>query len=203
MHPSYSKNTPTTGLVLIFPGRDPGSFKNVEGNIQLNGCLPITNKTRNFVTHNNTMTELIRTDSDNPDFIELVKQLDTDLAERDGDEHAFYARFNKIARIKHAVVAYEDGKPAGCGAIKEFGPGTMEVKRMYTLPGSRGKGMAGKVLGELERWAKELGCSKCVLETGLRQPEAIALYNKSGYSVIPNYGQYAGKYNSLCFEKSV
>jgi len=41
------------------------------------------------------------------------------------------------------------------------------------------------------------------LETGLRQPEAIALYNKSGYSVIPNYGQYAGKYNSLCFEKSV
>lgn len=149
------------------------------------------------------MTELIRTDSDNPDFIELVKQLDADLAERDGDEHVFYARFNKIDTIKHVVVAFENGIPVSCGAIKDHIPGVMEVKRMYTLPGNRGKGMAGKVLAELEKWAAEMNCNKCVLETGKRQPEAIALYKRNGYIIIPNYGQYAGKDNSVCFEKPV
>ena len=149
------------------------------------------------------MAELVRTDSSDPDFIELVRYLDADLAERDGAEHSFYAQFNKIAVLKHAVVAYVDGKAVACGAIKEFSPGVMEVKRMYTLPAYRGKGIAGQVLSLLEKWAAETGCRKCVLETGRRQPEAIALYTRSGYISIPNYGQYAGKYNSVCFEKAV
>jgi len=72
---------------------------------------------------------------------------------------------------------------------------------MYTLPGSRGKGIASQVLAELERWAAELSYEKCLLETGKRQPEAIALYKKRGYRLIPNYGQYAGVENSVCFEK--
>ena len=92
------------------------------------------------------MIKIIRTDSDNKDFIELVKYLDADLAERDGDDHSFYAQFNKIDKIKYVVVAYENGKPMGCGAIKEYSPDTMEIKRMYTLPESRGKGIATKVL---------------------------------------------------------
>ena len=149
------------------------------------------------------MFTIIRTDSSNPDFIELVKHLDIDLAERDGKDNPFYAQFNKIDTIRHAVVLYEDGKPAGCGAIKEFSPNVMEVKRMYTLPGSRGKGIATKVLGELEKWAEELLYEKCVLETGKRQPEAIAVYQKNGYQIIPNYGQYAGMENSVCFEKAL
>jgi GNAT superfamily N-acetyltransferase len=101
------------------------------------------------------------------------------------------------------VVAYENGRPVSCGAMKEFGPGTMEIKRMYTAPESRGKGIASIVLAELEAWAGELGYEKCVLETGKRQPEAIALYQKNGYKLIPNYGQYAGVENSLCFEKEL
>ena len=149
------------------------------------------------------MITIIRTDSSNPDFIELVKQLDIDLAERDGKDNSFYAQFNKIDTIKHAVVLYEDGKPTGCGAIKEFSPNAMEVKRMYTLPGSRGKGIATKVLSDLEKWASELLYGKCVLETGKRQPEAIAVYQKNGYQIIPNYGQYAGMENSVCFEKAL
>jgi putative acetyltransferase len=147
------------------------------------------------------MIRLIRTDSGNNDFIELVKQLDADLAKRDGDEHSFYAQFNKIISIKHVVVAYENDKPIACGAIKEFSPDTMEVKRMYTTPESRGKGIASKVLAELEKWAAELLYKKTVLETGKKQPEAITLYKKNGYQLIPNYGQYAGVENSLCFEK--
>lgn len=149
------------------------------------------------------MINIIRTDSDNQDFIELVKYLDADLAERDGNEHSFYDQFNKIAKIKQVVVAYENDRPIGCGAIKEYDPNTMEIKRMYTSPTCRGKGVAAKILTELEIWAAELSCEKCILETGKRQPEAIGLYKKNGYKLIPNYGQYAGIENSLCFEKEL
>jgi putative acetyltransferase len=149
------------------------------------------------------MIDLIRTDSDNPDFITLVKLLDADLAGRDGEDHSFYAQFNKIDKIRHVVLAYENGKPLGCGAIKAFAPDTMEVKRMYTLPESRSKGVATKILSALENWAAELSYTRCVLETGKRQPEAIELYKKNGYKVIPNYGQYAGVENSVCFEKKI
>ena len=147
------------------------------------------------------MITLLRTDSVNNEFAELVRRLDADLLSRDGKEQEFYAQFNKIDKIKNVVVAYNEGTPVACGAIKEFQPGTMEVKRMYTLPEFRGKGIASKVLAELEMWAKELNFNKCILETGKRQPEAIALYKKNGYISIPNYGQYAGVENSVCFEK--
>lgn len=147
------------------------------------------------------MLQLVRTDSQNPDFIELVRHLDAELAVRDGAEHAFYSQFNKIAMIKHAIVAYENEKPVGCGAIKAYEPDTMEVKRMYVPPEHRGKGIAAQVLAELENWAAELSMTRCILETGTKQPEAIALYRKSGYQQIPNYGQYLNVENSVCFEK--
>ena len=148
------------------------------------------------------MITIRRTDSDNQDFSELIKHLDADLAERDGKDHAFYAQFNKIERIKYAVVAYENNQSVGCGAMREYAPKIMEVKRMYTLPASRGRGIASKVLTELEKWASELSYETCVLETGKKQPEAIRLYQKSGYSLIPNYGQYAGIENSVCFDSA-
>ena len=149
------------------------------------------------------MIQLIRTNSENKDFIKLVRALDADLAERDGNEHPFYAQFNKIDTIKFAMVAYENEIPVGCGAIKEYGPAAMEIKRMYVVPEHRGKGIAGKVLSELENWAAELSFAKCILETGKKQPEAIRLYTKNGYQLIPNYGQYAGVENSLCFGKEI
>ena len=149
------------------------------------------------------MLKVERTDSDNQDFIKLVKHLDADLAERDGEDHSFYARFNKIDKIKHVVVAYDEGKPVGCGALKEYAPGTMEIKRMYTSPENRGNGVATKVLIELEMWASELSYETCILETGKKQPEAIGLYKKNGYKIIPNYGQYAEIENSVCFKKQL
>lgn len=149
------------------------------------------------------MLHIKRTNSDDPDFTALVKYLDAYLAEVDGEDHEFYAQFNKIGRIKHAVVAYDDNLAVGCGAIKEYAPGIMEVKRMYTRPTHRGKGIATRVLSALEQWAAELQYEKCMLETGKRQPEAIALYVKNGYQPIPNYGQYANVENSVCFEKRI
>ena len=149
------------------------------------------------------MVKLIRTDSRNLDFTELVKLLDADLAVKDGEDHSFYSQFNKIDNIRYVVVAYEDEKPSGCGAIKEFGADTMEIKRMFVNPESRRKGIAMKILSELENWALELSYTRCILETGKRQPDAIGLYKKTGYRSIPNYGQYAGVKNSVCFEKDL
>ena len=126
------------------------------------------------------MITIVRTDSDNRDFVELVRHLDADLAIRDGEDHAFYAQFNKIDRIKYVVLAYENETPVGCGAIKEYGPNTMEVKRMYVPPESRNRGVASKILKELEKWAGEMGCTKCVLETGKRQPEASGFTRGTG-----------------------
>lgn len=149
------------------------------------------------------MIVLKRTTSEDEDFILLVKQLDLDLAERDGAEHVFYAQFNKIDSIKEVIVAYEGDQAIACGAIKELETTVAEVKRMYTLPEQRGKGLATKVLTELEHWAVELKYKKCVLETGKKQPEAIHLYQKNNYRSIPNYGQYKEVVDSVCFEKEL
>jgi putative acetyltransferase len=149
------------------------------------------------------MPKLIRTDSDNADFQALVALLDRELHVRDGNDHAFYAQFNKIAGIQHAIVAYLEEEAVGCGAFKPFEDGGVEIKRMFVLPELRGQGIARQVLDELERWANELNHTHCVLETGQKQPEAIRLYQRSGYDVIPNYGQYIGVENSICMKKKI
>lgn len=149
------------------------------------------------------MITLLKTNSSNPDFIQLVKHLDADLAEKDGAEHSFYAQFNKIGAIRHVVVAYENEHAVGCGAIKAFDTDAMEVKRMFVYPSHRGQGIATTLLDALEKWASELGFTKCVLETGKRQQAAINLYLKNGYRVTANYGQYIGVENSVCFEKTI
>ena len=147
------------------------------------------------------MIQIKRTDSNNPHFQLLVRELDLELKVRDGDDHAFYAQYNKSDSIKFVVVAYENSVPVGCGALKEYDSDTMEVKRMYVPLEYRGKGIASFVLKDLEKWAAELGYKKCILETGENQPEAIQLYTKNKYILIPNYGQYAGVEASKCFEK--
>ena len=101
------------------------------------------------------------------------------------------------------MVAYENEKPLGCGAMKAFGTETIEIKRMFVPTQNRGKGIGTKVLTELENWGEEMAIEKCVLETGKRQAEAIRLYKKNGYKLIQNYGQYAGVENSLCFQKNI
>jgi putative acetyltransferase len=149
------------------------------------------------------MLRFIRTNSSHKDFIKLVQMLDAELAVRDGADHAFYAQFNKILMIQHALVAYENDEPVACGGFKQFDETSVEVKRMYVLPQYRNKGIAAAVLQQLEQWAKEESYSSTVLETGMKQPEAIRLYEKSGYTRIANYGQYAGVYNSVCMKKEL
>ncbi|APG65784.1 MULTISPECIES: GNAT family N-acetyltransferase [Tenacibaculum] len=149
------------------------------------------------------ITDCIRTNSKNQDFKSLVKHLDAYLKITDGDEHDFYNQYNNIDVLKQVIVIYDAKKPIGCGAIKKFDDTSVEVKRMFVSEECRGKGVAQKILTELEIWANELGYKKCVLETGKRQIEAVQFYKKSGYKIIPNYGQYKGLENSICFEKTI
>jgi putative acetyltransferase len=145
----------------------------------------------------------IRTNSKNKDFINLVRELDVYLKITDEEEHDFYNQFNNIDVLKEVVVTYVSGIAVGCGAIKKFDNSAVEVKRMFVLKENRGTGVAQKLLIALENWAKELGYRKCVLETGIRQIEAVKFYKKCTYKVIPNYGQYSGMENSICFEKEI
>jgi len=149
------------------------------------------------------MVTLIRTDAENIDLLSLVVLLDEDLKSRDGEDHYFFAQFNKLAGIIGAVVAYVDGEPVGCGAFKRFSDTEAEIKRMFVKPESRGQRIAANILEELENWARETQFTSCVLETGFKQPEAIALYKRSGYAEIPNYGQYADVATSLCMRKTL
>ena len=130
------------------------------------------------------MSVLKRATSDDEDFINLVILLDQDLKIRDGLEHFFFAQFNKLDSIRNVVVYFSDNNPVGCGAFKKHDAQTVEIKRMFVKEEFRRNGIAGKILKELELWAKESGFSACVLETGKKQPEAIRLYQNSGYETI-------------------
>jgi GNAT superfamily N-acetyltransferase len=149
------------------------------------------------------MTSLKRTNSDDLDFINLVVLLDRDLKIRDGEDHAFYNQFNKTDKIKHVIVFYENNIAVGCGAFREKESNTAEIKRMFVHPDHRKKGIASQVLTTLELWAAEIKYLYTVLETGKKQPEAIALYQKAGYTIIPNYPPYEKMYNSVCMKKTL
>ena len=149
------------------------------------------------------MTRLKRTNSDDIDFISLVVLLDQDLKIRDGEDHTFYNQFNKIDKIKHVIVFYENDIAVGCGAFREKESDTVEVKRMFVNPDYRKRGIAAAVLKELENWAAELNYTYTILETGKKQPEAISLYQKSGYTIIPNYPPYEEMDNSVCMKKTL
>ena len=149
------------------------------------------------------MIKFVKTNAENADFLALVKRLDAALKITDGVDHIFYSQFNKVDNIKHILVAYDDKVPVGCGAIKAYSDTCMEVKRMFVDETKRGEGLGLEILTRLEKWAAQLGCDSCILETGKRQVDAIALYKKAGYAVIENYGQYSGVENSVCFEKKI
>lgn len=149
------------------------------------------------------MIRIVRTNSENKDFILLVEKLDAYLKITDGDEHEFYNQFNGIDVLNHVVIAYQNENAVGCGAFKTFNDNSVEIKRMYTKPETRGKGIATEILKALEIWASELEYTSCILETGIRQKEAVQFYKKNNYTIIPKYGQYVNMDNSLCFEKEL
>jgi putative acetyltransferase len=148
------------------------------------------------------MIKLQRTTSDNASFRSLIKELDRDLSGR-YKEQTQYDQHNIIESNRNVIVAYKDGEAVGCGCFKKFSEGIVEIKRMYVKPQHRGQKIAVSILQELEKWAGELNNTTTVLETGIRQEEAIHLYRKSGYLVIENYGPYKNMPESICMQKEI
>ena len=101
------------------------------------------------------------------------------------------------------VVARTEGRAVGCGALRRLDATSGEVKRMYVEPELRGRGVAKQVLAYLELGRGELGIRRLVLETGIHQADAIALYSRAGFRSIPCWGEYAGSPTSICFEKDL
>lgn len=149
------------------------------------------------------MTALRHVAPDNPDFLALIRQLDDYLAVVNGDNHAFYDQFNAAEALDHAVVLYADDQPLACGAYKRWDDSAVEIKRMFTDPAARGRGLARQILAALEDHAAAAGYRRAVLETGTYMPDAMAVYPKAGYVRIPNYGPYAGVAISACFGKDL
>jgi len=146
---------------------------------------------------------VLRVSRDDAPLRELVALLDADLNSRYGIVQAQYVQFNSLATVDAAVVAYLRGQPIGCGCYRRMDESTTEIKRMCVRPENRGRGAAARLLAELENWAIEAGFTQAILETGIKNPEAIRFYTKSGYSRTENYGQYVGMENSVCMAKSL
>jgi putative acetyltransferase len=147
------------------------------------------------------MPIILRTNSDNPDFKRLTSELDIELCKIYNTNPEDYEEYNRISGLPTVVLAYENEEVIGCGCFKAFNDTAVEIKRMFIRENQRGKGVASSILTELEIWAKEMGYSKVVLETGKGQPHAINLYKKHGYKQTENYNQYDELGISVCLEK--
>lgn len=149
------------------------------------------------------MITLKRTDSSDAAFHFLVKFLNNDLWKRYPEEQATYDKHNKIENNNTVVVVFDNDQPVGCGCIKNVDTNTAEIKRMFVMESHRGKGISKLIMKELEQWARELRIHRLILETGNKQPEAISLYQKCGYTQIDNYPPYIGMPSSICMEKVI
>lgn len=147
--------------------------------------------------------EIIKTNGQNIDFIKLIKLLDEDLNKRYGELQKQYETHNKVDYINDVIIIYKDNVPVGCGAFKEYDISTIELKRIFVTKENRRQGLSKLIIGELEKLGKKKGYKYALLETGIKQLEAINLYKNAGYTVIQNYEPYAGNINSICMKKTL
>lgn len=146
---------------------------------------------------------LIRTAADDPSFLRLTGELSLELRERYGALQDQYEPHNNVENAAAVIVAEENGTPVGCGCFRVVDETTIEIKRMYVPPTWRGRGIAALILERLEQIARSRGFTAAILETGVRQPEAVRLYERHGYRRIENYGPYKGMTESVCMQKDI
>lgn len=137
------------------------------------------------------------------DVIFLSNLLHADLEKKYGKGNIEdFVEENKKMIEFYIVYDYEN-KPVACGALKKYDSLTAEIKRMFVINDHRGKGISKLILSHLEDLAARLKYKRIILETGTKQPEAISLYKKFGYSSINCYGKYSDDEESRCFEKMI
>ncbi len=136
----------------------------------------------------------------------LIEALNAELSSRYPEEGATHFRLDgdEVGPGRGAfLIASRAGEPVGCGAIRRIEERTGEIKRMYVRPEERGRGVGRVLLDALEAEARALNISRLVLETGVRQSEAIALYQRAGFSRIAPFGEYVGSPLSVCMAKEL
>jgi GNAT superfamily N-acetyltransferase len=132
---------------------------------------------------------------------ELVDELTRRYADRGDDEASSFNPADATVPRSIFLIATLDGEPAGCGALRPFSETVVEIKRMYVREPARGHGIGRRLLAELERIAAEFNYETMILETGVRQPEAIALYTGRGFTRIDPYADYKDNPLSVCFQQ--
>lgn len=148
------------------------------------------------------MIVIKRTTATDKDFRALVVDLDKEFWVRYPKTQQNFEPHNKVDQTARVVVAYKDEEPIGCGCFRPTRePETIEIKRMYVRPNTRGQGIAKLILQSLEQWAVQEGFSQSKLETGINQPEAIAVYKRLDYQLIPNFPPYDHVPESICMAK--
>jgi putative acetyltransferase len=155
-------------------------------------------------SHDNSL--IVSTESpDTEESLDLLAQLRTELSEKYPGEFRAVPLVPEDLTIAGAafLVARRGGRPVGCGAIRSLAPGVAEIKRMFVVYESRGQGVGRAILEKLESLAHSFGYRSVRLETGLKQPEAISLYESAGYHRAPCYGPYRENPMSVCFEKEL
>lgn len=143
---------------------------------------------------------------DDADGQRLIAELDADLTARypnPEDNHLDLAPEEVGESRGVFLIARLGGVAVGCAALRDIGGGDGEIKRMYVSPTARGRGIGGLLLAELERRARSLGMRRLVLETGEKQPEALRLYERTGFAPIPRFGKYVYTTASLCLAKDL
>ncbi|MBF4492974.1 GNAT family N-acetyltransferase [Flavobacterium sp. MR2016-29] len=151
----------------------------------------------------NQNIKVVKTTSENPDFISLIETFDTFLWERYPELKKDYWGNNLIEFNPNVIVVYLDKKPVGCGCFKKYNKNTAELKRMFVSPEARGLGLAQLIILELEKEARNNGFEIFILETLYKQVEAISLYQKVGFKIVDNYEPYVGLANSVCMSKTI
>jgi|EndMetStandDraft_5_1072996.scaffolds.fasta_scaffold01602_3 putative acetyltransferase len=150
--------------------------------------------------------EIQREDLASPVALRLIRALDAELSRLYPEQGATHFRLDadEVAPERGGFfVAYVNGSPVGCGAVRQLDAETAEIKRMYVDPGMRRRGVGRAVLAALEREAARLGVRTVVLETGARQPEALRLYEATSFSPIPPFGEYVDSPLSICLGKRI
>lgn len=135
------------------------------------------------------------------DAISLIDELSECLQDITGDSGKSSFDANDVCndRAMFVIARNQSGEAIGCGAFRPIDETTAEVKRMYAK--SKGMGIGNKILSYLERQAHDIGYETLRLETRIVNTNAVSFYERNGYKKIPNYGKYAERANSICFEK--
>lgn len=145
-------------------------------------------------------------DIGSPEAQELITELNSELSARYPEPGAthFLLHPEQVASGRGSfLLATMDGEPVGCGAVRRIAERTGEIKRMYVRPAVRGSGVGRALLEALEDEARTLGMTRLVLETGVRQVEAIALYERMGFTRVEPFGEYVGSHTSVCMGKEM